>query len=57
MSKGRDEYLTMVTLEYNLMLEWQPEPGSIRGEVIQYNNHLAFVQHNEQGDSETTAKI
>ena len=29
MSKGRDEYPTKVTPAYNLMLEWQLEPGSI----------------------------
>ena len=57
MLKGREEYLTMVTLAYNLILEWQPEPGSMQGGAKQYNNHLAFVQHNYQSDSKMTANI
>ena len=39
------------------MLEWQPEPGSMKGGSVQRNNHLAFMQHNEQGEGERTAKI
>ena len=57
MSKGRDEYPTTVKSAYNLMLEWKPEPGSMQGGAIQHENHLAFTQHNEQGDSERTARI
>ena len=57
MSKGRGEYPTTVTAAYNLMLEWKTEPGSMQGGAIQRENHLAFSQHNEQRDSERTAKI
>ena len=46
-SKGRDEYSKTVTLTYNLMLEWQPEPGSMQGGAIQRNNNLEFAQQNE----------
>ena len=57
MSKGRDDYPMTVTSAYNLMLEWQPEPGSMQGGSVQRNNYLAFVQHNDQGDRERTSKI
>ena len=57
MMKGRDEYPTAVTSAYNLMLEWQTEPGSMQGGSVQYDNHLAFAKHNDQGDGERTAKI
>ena len=46
MSKGRDEYLTTITSAYNLMLEWQPEPGSMQGGTVQRKNNTAFVQQN-----------
>ena len=55
--KGRDEYPTTVTSSYNLILEWQPEPGSIQGGSVQHDNHLAFGQHNKKGKGEGTAKI
>ena len=29
----------------------------MKGVAIQHENHLAFAQHNEQGDSKRTAKI
>ena len=57
MSKGRYEYPTTVTSAYNLMLEWQPEPGSMQGGSVQHDNHLAFAQHNEQGEGGRTAMI
>ena len=53
-SKGMDEYPTTVTSAYRLILKWQPEPGSMQGG---YDNHLAFAQHNDQGNGERTAKI
>ena len=56
-SKGRDEYPTTVTSVYNLILECQPEPVSMQGVTVQYDNHPAFVQHNEQGEGKRTAKI
>ena len=46
-----------MTSAYNLMLEWQTEPGSMQGGSVQYDNHLAFAKHNDQGDGERTAKI
>ena len=57
MSKGRDKYPTTVTYAYNLMLEWQTEPGSMQGGTIKRDNHMVFAQQNEQGDIERTAKI
>ena len=57
MSKGWDDYPTMVTLAYNLMLEWQPKPSSMQGGSVQRNNYLAFAEHNDQGNSKRTAKI
>ena len=46
-----------MTSAYNLMLEWQPEPGSMQEGTVQCDNHLAFAQHNDQGDGKITAKI
>ena len=57
MSKGRDKYPTMVTSAYNLMLEWQPEPGSMQGGTIQCGYHLTFAQQNEQVDNKRTLKL
>ena len=56
-SKGRDEYPTTVRSSYNLMLEWQPEPGSMQRGLVQRDNHLAFAQHNKQGKCKRTANI
>ena len=57
MSKGRDKYPTTVTSAYNLMLEWQPKPGSMQGGKIKCDNKLAFTQHGKQGNNEMTANI
>ena len=57
MSKGWDEYPTTVTSAYNLMLEWQTEPGSMQQGSVQRDNNLEFVQHNKQGEGERTEKI
>ena len=55
--RGRDDHPTAVTPAYNLMLEWQTESGSMQGGSVQRDNHLAFVQHNEQGNRKITANI
>ena len=57
MSKGRDEYPVTVTSAYNLMMEWQPEPGSMHGVSVQRENHLAFTQHNDLGYGKRTVNI
>ena len=57
MSKGRDKYPTTATSVNHLILEWQPEPGSMQGGSVQHDNHLEFVQHNGQGEDERTANI
>ena len=49
-TKGRYEYPTTVTLSYNLMLEWQPEPSSMQGGEIQRDNRLEFEQNNQNVD-------
>ena len=57
MSKGSYNYPTMVTSAYNLILEWQPEPGSMQGGSVHRNNRLAFGQHTDQGDVKRTERI
>ena len=39
------------------MLEWQQNPGSMQGGKVQRDNHLVFVQHNEQDEGKITEKI
>ena len=56
-SKGRGEYPTTVKSSYNLMLEWQPEPGSTQGGPVQRVNKLEFAQHKDQRDGDRTANI
>ena len=46
-----------MTSEYNLILERQPEKGSMQGGSVQCNNHLELVKHNDQGDGKKTEKI
>ena len=55
--KGRGEYPPTATSAYNLMLEWQLEPGTIQGGSVQRKNNLAFMKYNDQGNGKRTSKI
>ena len=55
--KGRGEYPPTATSAYNLMLEWQLEPGTIQGGSVQRKNNLAFMKYNDQGNGKRTEKI